>query len=278
MRITYACTACGSTVTVNDAETKPSLVCSRCGAVTEMATDAIAWSGPGGEPAEVGVGEPRLRQASLDSLDLAQQLGNVLLERLHVFQGREARQPIGEAALNLSEHLRYRMACVPRAKVGRQLDARTREAVDMREGHRQDVSLCRQRVLGTRRSCEAALDGERLLGTRRASEQYIHRILIDVAAGRPRAAPTVPIASAAPAPALARTSRLRMTTLAACKPQAQDQLRTVGLIVLRARLSRRDIVGPSAPEIATHRFAADSVLPKSKSRLMAMTTSIGVRV
>ena len=62
MRITYACTACGSTVTVNDAETKPSLVCSRCGAVTEIATDAIAWSGPGGEPAEVGIGEPRVRR------------------------------------------------------------------------------------------------------------------------------------------------------------------------------------------------------------------------
>ena len=162
---------------------------------------------PGSQPRQLGVqrgvGEPRLRQASLDSLDLAQQFGYVLLERLHVFDGREARQPIGEAALNLSEHLGYRMACVPRAKVGRQLDARTREAVDVREGHRQDVSLRRQRVLGTRRSCEAALDGERLLGARRASQQYIHRILIDVTARRPRAAAPVALATAAPATARA---------------------------------------------------------------------------
>ncbi|MGI9176418.1 MAG: hypothetical protein ACR2IT_01010 [Pirellulales bacterium] len=62
MRITYACPSCEATVAVEDAESRATLVCPRCGGVVEVPADAVAWTGPGGEPAAAGSGTARLRR------------------------------------------------------------------------------------------------------------------------------------------------------------------------------------------------------------------------
>ena len=62
MRITYACPSCEATVSSDDAETKPVLVCPQCTAALDVPGDAFGWSGPGGEPVAAGEGVPRLRR------------------------------------------------------------------------------------------------------------------------------------------------------------------------------------------------------------------------
>lgn len=62
MRITYACPSCGSTVAIDGVEAATKLECPRCAAAIELPRDAIAWTGPGGEPVAAGDGAPRLRR------------------------------------------------------------------------------------------------------------------------------------------------------------------------------------------------------------------------
>jgi len=56
MRITYACPACGATVTSDQVETLSSLICTACQATLPIPADAIARSDSG------GVGALRLRR------------------------------------------------------------------------------------------------------------------------------------------------------------------------------------------------------------------------
>jgi hypothetical protein len=62
MLITYACPSCGSTVAVDGVESASAIVCPRCAAAVEVPAGAVVWVGPGGEPADSGEGEPRLRR------------------------------------------------------------------------------------------------------------------------------------------------------------------------------------------------------------------------
>jgi hypothetical protein len=62
MRITYACPSCEATVALDDAESLAILSCPRCGGTVEVPADAVAWTGPGGEPAAPGTGMARLRR------------------------------------------------------------------------------------------------------------------------------------------------------------------------------------------------------------------------